>query len=505
MAEGMYSLLGRATTSDYKRRRDEERDYRRDLRRDQLKASLLGMVLNPIAQQVSTGISEGISSRFADKYSNWQLTTEDAWQYKKDKEQAKTTFEELQAQSKAITEFGGDKKEYYIQNVAPGYLQKNMDEALQQRLGNQLADKNSVYMKGILPALARERIDKGDTAAFDAWSATANAFDDNKIRNPAQLDKFEKLAKKEFPSGLWAGMKNLFTGRSKEDIEKAALQILTENPAIKGLKKATDLLEESRRTNRTNLEAVAQLIDESTIIEKYRKKNIVDEKTETTFDIADRTDPKSKKVLKRKTTSVIAYPAGIVKTREDGTKYIAKQDTKITEEVFDTAEKIEKEFLELLQKNTNFMKAFNSLNEDGKQDYYQAVGGKNAAEKILQSAMTNWSGKSTSQILDEYSKLVDITTIAGNTSDKVDAATQTIINFQATINQTLKQQQQLIKDARLEVERGNYSNITEALNTDTKFVEQWELLQTELGDLFTKRNNAFTDSALLRANLRKDS
>ena len=505
MAEGMYSLLGRATTSDYKRRRDEERDYRRDLRRDQLKASLLGMVLNPIAQQVSTGISEGISSRFADKFSNWQLTTEDAWQYKKDKEQAKTTFEELQAQSKAITEFGGDKKEYYIQNVAPGYLQKNMDEALQQRLGNQLANKDSVYMKGILPALARERIDKGDTAAFDAWSATANAFDDNKIRNPAQLDKFEKLAKKEFPSGLWAGMKNLFTGRSKEDIEKAALQILTENPAIKGLKKATDLLEESRRTNRTNLEAVAQLIDESTIIEKYRKKNIVDEKTETTFDIADRTDPKSKKVLKRKTTSVIAYPAGIVKTREDGTKYIAKQDTKITEEVFDTAEKIDKEFLELLQKNTNFMKAFNSLNEAGKQDYYQAVGGKNAAEKILTSASTNWSKKSTSQILDEYAKLIDITTIAGNTSSKVDEATQKIINFQSTINQTLKQYTELMDDARIEVERGNYSNINEVLNTDPKFVEQWELLQTEMGDLMTRRNNSFTDAALIRAQLRKDS
>ena len=67
------------------------------------------------------------------------------------------------------------------------------------------------------------------------------------------------------------------------------------------------------------------------------------------------------------------------------------------------------------------------------------------------------------------------------------------------------QQQQLIKDARLEVERGNYSNITEALNTDPKFVEQWELLQTELGDLFTKRDNSFTESALIRAQLRKDS
>ena len=209
--------------------------------------------------------------------------------------------------------------------------------------------------------------------------------------------------------------------------------------------------------------------------------------------------------MKRKTTSVIEYPSGKLKVRKDGSKYITKTDTVINEEVFDTAEKIEKEFLELLQKNTNFMKAFNSLNEDGKQDYYQAVGGKNAAEKILQSAMTNWSGKSTSQILDEYSKLVDITTIAGNTSDKVDSATHTIINFQATINQTLKQQQQLIKDARLEVERGNYSNITEALNTDPKFVEQWELLQTELGDLFTKRDNSFTESALIRAQLRKDS
>ena len=90
MAEGLYSLLGRATTSDYKRRRDEERDFRRDLRRDQIKASLLGMVLNPIAQQISTGISGAIQDRFGGRLEDFKMREDNYQEFKKNTKEANT-------------------------------------------------------------------------------------------------------------------------------------------------------------------------------------------------------------------------------------------------------------------------------------------------------------------------------------------------------------------------------------------------------------------------------
>ena len=47
-----YSILGQATTSEYKRRRKEEDEYRKRARRDQM----LGYVLAPIGQQFAKGV-----------------------------------------------------------------------------------------------------------------------------------------------------------------------------------------------------------------------------------------------------------------------------------------------------------------------------------------------------------------------------------------------------------------------------------------------------------------
>ena len=50
MAEqGLYSLLGQATTSQYRKDRREEKKYRRDLERDRMKAMLLQPVISAAA------------------------------------------------------------------------------------------------------------------------------------------------------------------------------------------------------------------------------------------------------------------------------------------------------------------------------------------------------------------------------------------------------------------------------------------------------------------------
>ena len=45
----VYSLLGQATTSEYRRRRDEERKYRKDLERDRMRAMLLQPLIGAAA------------------------------------------------------------------------------------------------------------------------------------------------------------------------------------------------------------------------------------------------------------------------------------------------------------------------------------------------------------------------------------------------------------------------------------------------------------------------
>ena len=123
----VYSLLGQATTDQYRRDRREERKYRREIERDRLKASLLGMVLNPLAQSVTQGISKGIANKFGNKYQTWADSTEDMWQYRRDKKRADENFSSLQKLDREILDSGLTLQEYFHQNVAPTFMGKQMD------------------------------------------------------------------------------------------------------------------------------------------------------------------------------------------------------------------------------------------------------------------------------------------------------------------------------------------------------------------------------------------
>ena len=55
-----YSILGQATTAEYKRRRKEEEDREKRMMRQQM----LGYVLAPIGQEFARGVSQAISAPF---------------------------------------------------------------------------------------------------------------------------------------------------------------------------------------------------------------------------------------------------------------------------------------------------------------------------------------------------------------------------------------------------------------------------------------------------------
>jgi len=65
MAEqGLYSLLGQATTSQYRKDRREEKKYRRDLERDRMKAMLLQPVISAAATTGMQAVTDVLGSKF---------------------------------------------------------------------------------------------------------------------------------------------------------------------------------------------------------------------------------------------------------------------------------------------------------------------------------------------------------------------------------------------------------------------------------------------------------
>jgi len=72
----LYSLLGQTTSSEYKRRQEEERDFKRSLRRDQMKAMLLQPLIGAAASTGMQAITDVLGDRFlSDKGQNF-LNTE---------------------------------------------------------------------------------------------------------------------------------------------------------------------------------------------------------------------------------------------------------------------------------------------------------------------------------------------------------------------------------------------------------------------------------------------
>ena len=489
MAEGMYSLLGRATTSDYKRRRDEERSYRRALRRDQLKASLLGMVLNPIAQQVSTGISQGISKKFGEQYENWKLNTEDAWQYKRDKKKATENYNSLEKEVEDVKKSGLSLEEYYHQKVAPTFLAENLDVALKQKLNNQLADKNSVYMKGVLPALSRSLYEQGNKDPYDSWAARHIQYNDGLLASPDDLAKYEKAAKDLFPSSF---LGTIFKRKKLDDIKKQAAEIEFRNPAITSLRNAQKLQENFKKTNVVDLETWAMYLEEQEMLNDFKKKNVVSREESTIFN-------QEKKEIEKVTVDTIKIAGG---GEYDPEKNEVRTEKKVTRtDKLDTTDKLEEELLKTFRKNGAFLQMYNRLSETGKALYNEYMGGEREASIVVAAAGSNWDGYDEKlDIINEYKNLASILVQRGATSEDFDAEVQKFIMDVGLFDGTVSQLGQFKEKAAKLVQEGTWKTIDEALyNPDSELYEDYQALQKKLVELQNRaysKGDAFTEAGV---------
>ena len=130
MVDNVYSLLGQATTDEYRRRRKEERKYRRDLERDRSKATLLGAVLNPVMGSITQGITQGIANKFGDRLEAFQGLES----YRNESKDINAAYSEKdRIVEKFINPYlksGKTSEQYFNENVLPMQLEDEVNQGL---------------------------------------------------------------------------------------------------------------------------------------------------------------------------------------------------------------------------------------------------------------------------------------------------------------------------------------------------------------------------------------
>ena len=463
-----YSLLADVRTSEFKRQREEERQYRKDLRRDQLKASvlapLIGAVVNPLAKQVTAGISDVISNKFGNKYENFLLTNEKARKYAKDKKEGITNYEALKTEAEAIKNFGGDKQAYFFEKIAPQTMSESFTEKLRLKYGNKVKDVNSVFMKGVIPALAKEHYNQGNTEDYDAWAARHIAYENNEVFNPETLKVFEKKAKRLFPKGMFGSFINFVTGRSLKEVTDDAIKVM-DNPSMQFLNQINNLEETYNKTKKVDLEQIGIILDESKAIEQYRVKNQVEKSKTITYE----TGPTGEVEVQENTKTEVTYPYGkqVFNEKTKETELVTKEIIEDKKEL-NTQEKLLQKALETSRKNSgSFITNYARLTEIGKSAFSEIVGGDKEVANILSLAQSGFLKEDGSAVpvekIFEYRHFLGQALAGpGHMSGKIEDEILKAFNIDSQINGLVKSYKNYVERAKQFVNDGAYPSIEAA-------------------------------------------
>ena len=363
MAEGIYSLLGRATTSDYKRRRDEERDYRRDLRRDQMKASLLGMVLNPIAQQISTGISGAIQDRFGGRLEDFKMREDNYQEFKKNTKEANTFLTDFSGTHLKGMKKANSTKDYVTNTYLPSIIEDNVDRLALQKYGTGATLENiwakdtkvkNEYLRAVSNKLFDVKDVDGLVEIFDKLQDIHISAPDKSIAF-ARLDK--RIQKAIGRDGMLPALKRKAFGVTLEDTIKRANAVINNSPYKENIDKTLALQQRKRAikdfdprelaTIFSDTEEQRQLAMQPDIVNKT-KEIIVDAKDDTTL---------REKIIKH-------YKYARPRFNLDGSYSDEYKDIDIEKVV--TAESIAQDTLKKYAKLGKLRDLFNEFNEPGR-------------------------------------------------------------------------------------------------------------------------------------------
>ena len=325
----VYSLLGQATTDEYRRRRREDRKYREDLERDRLKASLLGMVLNPLAQSITSGISQGIANKFGDRLEAFQGLES----YRAESKDINAAYAEKdRLVEKFINPYlksGKTSEQYFNENVLPMQLEDEVNQGLidsgkyapntklDDLFGPNPETKN-LFLRGLsqdtdLISL-QDRKDR-----FKTWQEVVSAT--TQLRDKGDWDAYfiPKLKKAVGADGLLPYLFRKVRGITDEDLRVKAKKYLDENEFSQAVDAYRLLINDFEETGRINQALVNKALEGAGALEKkYFQKSV--KSTETSMTVSG----EDGSTIEEKTETVVKHPF-LVK-QKDGS---FKDETKV--------------------------------------------------------------------------------------------------------------------------------------------------------------------------------
>jgi len=215
-----YSILGQATTAEYKRRRKEEDEYRRKARRDKIFGYLTAPLLKSAGEALTEGVTGLITGPEEEKYAEF-LQSEQVVAQRHSQKVLRQKAEALQAKHKKALEHETGAMNYYTDLF---YNQKVNNFNREHPEEEYSEGKNGVFYQQ-----AREEAAKALPILEQAYARSLN------VQTPAELDAALSKAygSRDVLSILGRAVTNPFKGTKREDIRQQRLDFLQQQKNLR--------------------------------------------------------------------------------------------------------------------------------------------------------------------------------------------------------------------------------------------------------------------------------
>ena len=260
-----YSILGQATTAEYKRRRKEEDEYRKKARKDKIFSYLAAPLLKSAGETLTQGITGLITGPEEEKY-NAFLNSETALLEKRKQESGYKTAQSIIVDNEqALLDPQGDENYYankryerLLENFRQTYDEQEFDESAETLLREESKKWTAQNINKI-----RSQVEKA-----------------YRVKSPAEYNAIFGDVKPRTPGKMLAdGVSKFFTGKDKRALQEEKINLLIEQEKI-----TRDSLLEARRSLGyeapvSELAGVAERLDDL----KYKKEDWVETSSELIY------------------------------------------------------------------------------------------------------------------------------------------------------------------------------------------------------------------------------
>lgn len=294
MVDNVYSLLGQATTSEYRRRREEEKKYRRDLERDRLKATLLGAVLNPVMGSITQGITQGIADKFGGRFEDFQLRESTYRDQKNKTKEAYAFLQDYGDKQEAKLKEAVSTEEFVRNTYLPSLIEDSVNREALKNYGqgstldniwkNDPTVKNE-YLRGVADQVF-------DQAEVDELVKVFDAVKNQYTTAPDSATAWAKIDKDTQKAigrdGLFPAVRRKIQGISIEDSDARGASVI-ENSAFAS--RVASILDLQTRLKEGKTFTLQEISDAFSATSEARKKavlpDITNESIEIVYDPAD--------------------------------------------------------------------------------------------------------------------------------------------------------------------------------------------------------------------------